>query len=142
MEVKKHFLYMNIRRVTPSMRSAGELGAVLRGVGYGGGAVLAVTQFAGRESIVLLPVVLMVLFAGMMIESITTRMEENTSGAGNNGKSNERVNSLEEEKRSLQSHIDAEMSLDAVEDRYGDDWYGSNSDWYEEAQSDSGSYSE
>lgn len=108
-----------------------ELGGVLRGIGYGSIIMLGVTQIIGEISIVLLPVALIVLFAGMLLQSIIQRQthtetEEQHDDHVKTGRETECAG------WTVRSHIEAELGLEAVEDRYGDDWYGENPAWHEE----------
>lgn len=119
---------MNVFKIFSEKTDKRVTGGVMRGIGYGAIAVMVATQFMSEDILVFLPVAMLFVGGGMLLESIAKR-ERTTHETQQQMCCECEENTVRPLKSRVRSHIDAELGIRAVEDRYGDDWYGRNPNW-------------
>lgn len=115
-------------------------GGVLRGIGYGAVAMMIVTtQF--EQTTIFFPIALLIVMSGMLLDSIARRERERCNNDTDEGGDT----TVPPRELQLRNYIAAELSMDAIEKRYSDDWYAQNPGWWKDnnsgtLNSDSGAY--
>ena len=107
----------------PSMSNA-KMGCVLRGTGYGALGVLGTVQIFSDGAVMLLPVVLLVLFCGMLLDSISRRQtaDQDSYQSG----------SMDAKQQVLRSYMGTGTGICTIKKRYSDGWHEENPGWHEQ----------
>lgn len=112
-------------------------GGVLRGIGYGAIAMLIVTTHVEQPNTVFLPVALLIIGGGMLIDSIARRQNA-MRGSDDDNECGER--DVPSRELQLRNYVAAELSAHAIEKRYSDDWYAQNPGWWKDTSTNTSNF--